>query len=346
MTYDYKRLMKFLFYTVVLCFLFTAAAAGSDPARSYTLATTDWAGWSALDVADELGFWQDEGICVDVVHYESSTVLSDVIISGMADFSCNMVGDVVDKHNAGNPVIILAETNWSNGGDQIISKKDFNFGSYRNGVIGIYSDSPAVWYFLQTYLSTLGLDYADFRSIEIERTALVSQFILGRIPIIIHYEPFASMALREGAGKILATSADFPGIIPECLYVKKSRLDEIPADDVHAVIKGWVMAAEWINDPANWDEYSEILSGRTLAAAGYYTGEELRNFFEAVRIHDRKMLAERNLSDDGVLYYLKDIHDFLEERGLINSWTSYEEIIDTSYLESVLDEMKDTNSTE
>ncbi len=81
-------------------------AQGSPPKkRVYRIATIEWIAWSPK----VKGFWAEEGLNVELVHYYGGPVLIDVIRAGKVDLSANMVGDVIGMHLQGIDMTILAE---------------------------------------------------------------------------------------------------------------------------------------------------------------------------------------------------------------------------------------------
>jgi NitT/TauT family transport system substrate-binding protein len=327
---------KISFAVVMLFSIISIGYAGNGHRAEYWIATTEWAGWSPLDVADALGFWEDAGLKVTLVHYHWGPVLIDVIRSGKVDLSCNMVGDVVGMHNQTPSMVILAEIDWSHGGDLLIQKKGFDLAGHKGGPVGIHYDSPAIWYFMDKFLEKKGMGFLDFRIVELPPQDLVAQFVAGRMPFIQHYEPFAGRAIRQGNGEVVATSADFPGIIPECMYGLASRVSRIPDRDIECIIRGWIRAAQWSNDPKNWDQYARILSTRTLQGTGPHTDAQLKSYFKAIRIHSTKVLKQRNRPGGGLEKHLLELWDFMKISGRINHWKTPLDILDTRHLTRVL----------
>ncbi len=305
--------------------------------RTYRIGTTEWIAWSPLDVASVKGFWKEEGLSVELVHYYGGPVLIDVIRSGKVDFSVNMVGDVIGMHMQGIDMTILAEVDWSHGGDKIIVKKGTSLARYRNKPIAIHYDSPAIWFFMHRYLSGRGLRLADYRLVELEPDDLVAQFVAGRVSVIQHYEPYAFKAVSGGNGKVVATSADYEGVIPECLYGATDNLEQIPASDMRKILRGWIRAAQWVRDPSNWPEYIKILNEQTFRGHRPYSDRQLRKMFEGVRIHDRQTLLSRNRDGGGLSVHLTEVRSFLSDSGRLRRDYDVRQIFDNRFILDLLE---------
>lgn len=301
----------------LLTFVFCLMAANLAYARIYKIAVGSWAGWSPCHVADAKGFWESEGVDVRVLTTADPLQTLPLFNQKLVDLAFDMLGSVVALRMEGTLVSIVLETDWSHGGDKIIVKKDADASKFKNLPVGVYFNVPSVLYFLGQYLQTVGISLSDTRIIEMEADTLSDNFINGRFSAIVNYDPAAIRAVREGNGKLAATSATYKGSIPEGIFAFDEVLKTIPSKDMVGILKGWIRAAEWIKYPDNWKEYMEILNTRTFPNNPPYSESDLKAMVDAVRIHDRKMLFERNRNGGGLIAYLNDLKIFLKENQML-----------------------------
>ena len=328
----------FFYYSSPFQASFTIAdgpAYGAD-APGYRIATVAWAGWSPLHVADEKGFWTDLGLDVEVVDYDNPVVILEAIRAGRIDFAMDMAGTLVGVHMDGTPLVVLAETNWSHGGDRIIVHRGDTVERHTGDPVGVFLNRPSCLYFLGLYLKGCNRRLSDFRIIEIDPEDMGHQFAAGRLPVIVSYDPWALQAMREGDGACLASSADFKGCIPECLWAYAGRLDTIPPDHVRKVIQGWIRAVRWMRDPANWPELCDILNRRTFHNQPPRSDEELRQLLSGVSIHEPEVMRERNRVNGGLYAYLRSLRAFLAENGLLRRPYSVPDIFDNRFVMEAL----------
>ena len=191
------RLLVHIVLLATITLTLTGEARAQKP-PAYRIGTVPWAGWSPLHVAEAEGFWRDEGVAVTVVSYDDPVIILEAIKAERIDFAMDMAGSLVGLYMDGVPAVILAETNWSHGGDKIIVKAGHDVSEYRGEPIGVFLKKPSCLYFLDKYLTTVGLRVADFRIVELEPDDLAAQFIAGRIPVILDYDPHAVRAVKEG----------------------------------------------------------------------------------------------------------------------------------------------------
>ena len=115
---------------------------GSQTDRTYRIATVAWAGWSPLQAAEVKGFWTELGIKVQPVTYNDPTLVLEAVRDNRVDFAMDMVGSIASLYMNGEPAVIIAETNWSHGGDKIIVKKPTSYCRIQGRAVRRLSLSP------------------------------------------------------------------------------------------------------------------------------------------------------------------------------------------------------------
>lgn len=311
--------------------------AASAEAKPYKIAMIPWIAWSPASVAEAKGFWKEENIDVKVIVCSNALQLFTLFNEKRVDIIFNMIGTGVGYYMNGLPVRIIVETDWSSGGDKIILKKDANITAIRGKPIGIYQNSPATLYFLDKYLSGINHRLSDIRLAEMEPDSLASHFIAGYFNVILCYEPEASRAEKSGKGKVAASSADYEGVIPEGMIAFEDMLTAIPKEDLTKILKGWIKAVKWSQQPVNAKEYFGIMR-QQLFKEEQYSDSELTAMLSDVRIHDVKMLTERNKDGGGTITYLHDLKRFVNENNLLKKDFVPKELFDNRAIVEALKE--------
>ncbi len=299
--------------TVVLVglLMITAPATGA----AYKIGVLPWAGCAPAHVAAEKGFWAAEGVEVQVFTLPNGPAVQNAMEKGLLHVGFEMIGGVAMLARRDAAVTVLAETGWSHGGDKIIIREGIGPDEIRSKPVGLYHQHPSVIFFLQKYLDGRGISAADLRLVEMVTDALSDKFIDGVLDVIVNYDPDAARAVKAGNGRVAATSADYPGCIPEGLLIMNRVRDVIPEADLVNILRGWVRAAEWIADPENRAAYLKILGERTFK--GELPEAELPDMAGAVRLHDPATLAKRNREGGGLSEYLAELSGFL---GTTRTW--------------------------
>lgn len=300
-----------LLLAALLPLLFSALAE----ARGYKVGTVAWIAYSPLNVADAKGFWKDQGLEVEVITFGTNQELNSAVENKRIDYALDMLGTWAGMYAQGAPIKILGETDWSNGGDKIIAKQDVDLTKLKGQTLGVYLNQPSVTFFLNKFLATNGLKLSDVEIVEMDPVGMSDNFISGRLPMIVNYDPEALRAEREGKGKLVATSATYAGVIPEGFAGHADVIKAIPEADQIKFFTGWLRAVKWSKDPANWNEYREILNGKTFGSKN--SDEDLKAMLASVLVHDAKEQLARNQPGGGVEQYLGELKGFLDQNGLL-----------------------------
>ena len=291
--------------------------AGPAFPRTYKIGMIHWIAYSPLNVADVKGFWKNQGVNVRLINFGSNQELNGALEHKQIDFALDMMGSWVGMYMAGVPLTLIAETDWSHGGDKIIAKKDVDLTQLKGRTIGIYLYQPSVTFFLNQYLTRNNVNLSDVRIIELAPESLADTFIADRFRLIVNYDPQALRAMREGAGSVIATSASYPGCIPEGLVSRTDTLQTTPAEDLANIYRGWVNAVKWSKNADNWPEYREILNAETFCGEAPYSDGDLKEMLNSVSIHDVDTQLERNRDGGGFHIYLHQLRAFLIENGML-----------------------------
>jgi NitT/TauT family transport system substrate-binding protein len=293
-------------------------------ARTYHIGNSSWAPFVTLNVANELGFWKEAGVDVKLTTFTGDGELSPALINGNIDIGLDMMGTWASKIFEGKDLVLLGEADWSHGGDKIIIKEGQDLSTLKGKHLGVYDAAASVTYFLDLYLRKNNVKLSDYNLVELDSAELAENFIDGRINLIVNYDPDANQAVTEGNGKVLATTADFEGCMPEGFAAQREVLNNIPAEDLEKIWKGWIRAVEWTLDPENHLALAGIYRKTMLEEGDTTSDAEILDLFKTVRIHNTQQLRERNINGGGLSEYLEAINKFLklsdsEGSGIIQS---------------------------
>ena len=323
-------------YLIGLCFILVSTVQ----ARTYKIGVVPWAGWSPIHVADAKGFWKEQGVDVEVINYYDNTKILSDVRKKRIDIGFDMVGTIVGFYLRGVSLTVISETDWSHGGDKIIIKKGLHVLQFKGRPFGVYLNKPSVTFFLNEYLSTMGMRISDARVIQLDPDRLADKFIAGLFNIIVLYDPHALRAAQNGNGEVIATSATYEGCIPEGMYMRPDVLAQMPEQDLEKIFKGWIKAVQWIKKPPNWREFKDILNSRTFKDDAPYSDGDLREMMNGVRIHEVSQQLERNRDGGGLHQYLKELNTFFIDNKKFKKEFKPEEIFNNKAIVKVLESIK------
>lgn len=333
----------FLGAMMLAAILFISSGSAMAEGTTYKVGLSPWVGWSGVNVADAKDLWNAEGVSVKVFMFESDRDLLAAMSKGLVDAGFFMLGSAVDIYQEGEDVVIVAETDWSHGGDKLVAKNGVELSDKKGGMIGVYLNQSCVTYFLDQCLKSQGLGVKDFKVIEIDDDAeLTNKFISGTFEAIVSYDPEAMRAEREGDGYAVGTTADYEGCMPEGIVMQRAKLASIDKEDLKKIFKGYIKAAQWLNDDANWAEYQTILNETTFEddEDAPYSEADLREMVDSVVIHGMDGLRKRNQDGGGLESYLSDVRTFLQENDKLSKDYQPKDLFDNSVLMETLDELE------
>lgn len=313
--------------TVALFFL----ALSLQGAEKIYLGTTNWAPNILADIADIKGFWKAEGIDVEVTAFEQDSEMANAMKAGKLHMALGMLGSAITWNGEGITTCVVAESDWSHGGDKFILKKGAKMEDLKGALVGAYAEDAAVIYFINKVLSKNNLSLSDIELAELEPEPMTQQLIAGKLVAISSYDPAAANAVSAG-GVLIATTADFPGCMPEGLIGNRSLIEKLPEGVMVKFLRGWIKASAWSHDPANWSEFCVIMKTKTYALAAEKPADEaaVKELMEGIRLHDPKTLAERN--NEPVTAWLTDIHEFLKKNNRLKTEYDPKEFFNPSYM--------------
>ncbi len=309
----------------MLLLLLLALTTAPSAAERVRLAISAWAAWTPALAGEVQGIWRNLGIDVTVTVMANDSEVARALATGGTDLSLAMIGNHIGGIISGQDLVILGETDWSHGGDKVLIKRGVRPADLRGATVGIYLDQPSVRFFLYRALRAQGLTDADVRIEEmVDTSALADAFVDGKYPLIVDFDPDALRGLREGDGRVLASSATFPGVIPEGFAMRRGTLS---ADVLERFFRGWFAAVAWTQEPANWPTYAGIM--RTKAFTPRTTEADLLTMVAAVRIHDAKTALARNAADGGLTHYLSEVADYLRASDKLPTTWNVQRVLDT-----------------
>nr|WP_320132050.1 ABC transporter substrate-binding protein [uncultured Holophaga sp.] len=277
--------------------------------RTYRIATTPWMGWAFLDVAEARGFWKARGLDVRLQAYPDGASYLDAQLSGEADFACAMVADVVWIHTHREPIRILLETDWSSGGDRVFVRKGKTSAQLEMGPMGYYQARYSLPFFLHRVLPREWRFLLKVPVAELAPSDLAAQFRAGRLDAGVICDPF-SAALGPEA-RILASSADSPGCIPECLFGSRQVVESMSEAERLALVEGVREAMDWMRKPANRPQLMKIVSARSFRSTPFDGYRDMVTQMEVAPVHSERLLLARNAPGGGLEHFLAELKRFL-----------------------------------
>lgn len=226
-----------------------------------------WPGWFPWQVAEEEGFFKDAGVNVEMVYFEGYLDSINALAAGQLDGNSQTLNDTLASIAAGSDQKIVLVNDNSTGNDQIIVAQGINsVADLKGKKVGV--EVGVVDHFLLAQgLRKAGMTLDDVQIVPLETGAAAAAFAAGQLDAVGAFAPFTTSALKRSGSKVLFSSKDFPGVIPDHLALSAEIVRERP-EDVQKIIDAWFKTIDWIK--ANPDKAIKIMAKKAGVSEAEY----------------------------------------------------------------------------
>ncbi len=227
-----------------------------------------------LAVAQALGFFEDEGLAVELVREASWATIRDKVAVGALDGAHMLAPMALAADGAilaplalnrnGSAITVgaaLASTIWPKGeglAEVVAARRASGQAPLTFAVV--FPESMHN-YLLRDWLARAGIDPdRDVRLVVIPPPRMVERMRAGEVDGFCVGAPWNAVAEAEGLGRILLTASQLlPGGPDKVLGVPASLAEQRP-DDLRACLRAVICGAAWADDPANREDLIAILA--------------------------------------------------------------------------------------
>ena len=207
------------------------AAANQAAARCselITIGTETWPGYLPLYVAQENGYFRDEGLKVLVKRYVGLGELSKDYVAGKMQARANLTFDAVTERLQGVQHQAVLAIDYSNGSDAILARVGLKGVKDLAGKRVAYEPNTLEEFFLSWALHQYGLSLRDVVSVHADPEKTMSMLESGQVDVAVSHEPFLSKTLRAKKAHAVYSSADAPGLITDILTIRTDFIESHP----------------------------------------------------------------------------------------------------------------------
>lgn len=286
-----------------------------------------WAGYGHAIIADDRGFFKDSGVPVNLKVVKEYPDMITIFLDGEYDGFFGVYSDVILLSNQGAPLKVVYVVDYSNGGDVIISKPQIRaVADLKGKTIAIEEYNSFSHLFLFDLLTRNGLTESDVTLVEIPAHQVLDALDSGIIDAGHTWEPTQSEALAKGY-RLLATSADTPGIITDVLAFKKSVVEKRP-DDIKKIILAMDRALEY-RDTAPLRSYKIMSDATGVLPSSLKKSIQGSSFPD---LNENKEAFTELEKSTSLFYSGKIISDFFVDKGIISAPINLKDLLATEII--------------
>ncbi len=288
----------------------------------FQITMASYPGYYHSFIAQEQGFFRDEGVNAELTLREDVPANLQAFVEGKADAAFGLQSDAILLASQGVPLKIVYVVDFSNGADVVLSKP--NIKTVADLVAKTVSVDKLYGFnhiFLAELLRDNGIAEEDVHVVPVVGSEVPIALRQGTIDAGQTWEPYKSKGLAEG-NRLLATSADAPGIITDVLMVHTEVIEQ-REQEVRGVVKALLKALTFRRD--NESLSYAIMSEATGVPAGSLRDSiEEGNIFPNLRENRQAFIDSPNPTS---LYTSgKFICDFFVKHGIVEIPVNLENI--------------------
>lgn len=246
----------------------------SEQRSALRIATSPWPGYEYLYLAEELGYFEEENIQVELVEFLSLADSSRAFERGQVDVWCTTVTELLLSHyHSPRHAVAIWVTNVSNGSDILLARKPLSKpADLRNKRVAIEPATVDI-VLLGMALKQAGLSFKDVKLVHMSHSRMQEALVNGTVDAVTIYPP-ESVAIESRTNiKRIFDSSYMPETIIDLIVAEKNVLSS-RQQDLLALLRAFERARRYAKlnpDKAlatmskriglSQNEYKQILAG-------------------------------------------------------------------------------------
>jgi NitT/TauT family transport system substrate-binding protein len=290
------------------------------------IAYSPWPGYLPIIIAKEKGFFQKEGVNVELFFSEETRVQVADFSAGKYDGTLQDLGTMIIASGKNPDIRIVFVIDESAGADAIIVDPSLETIADLKGKSVATDLSGFGELFVMKMLETANLTRDDINLINMAQEKVPESLKRGEIQAGHTWEPYLSQAVKEGA-KIIFTSAETPGLIPDVMAFLGSVVRD-RAGDVRAFIRAWFQAVDY------WKTHPEEGNAIIAKEINTHSSEISLKGIKLLTLNDNvKSLTPGKTTES--LYHTAELYiNFFTNAGSLTQPVDLQKLIDSTLVKS------------
>jgi NitT/TauT family transport system substrate-binding protein len=316
--------------TLLAMALIGLASLAGVKAAPLKIGYSDWPGWTAWEIAKVKGLFKKQGVEVELVWFPIYTDSLNALNTGKVDANCQTWSDTIPPLAEGIPLTAVLVNDNSFGNDGLVSVPAIKSVKDLKGKTVATELGTCDHFLLLQALAKNGLAEKDivFKNLTVPDAA--AAFIGGKLDAAVIWQPWLYQVQKEGKGKLLFSSSDIPGLIPD-LLVFKADVAKAREADIQKVVATWFEVVEFIRTKP--DESIAI-----MAKVVEQKPEDYKVFLPGTKFFDLKAnleAFEKRSDDKSLAGSGKTISDFLKGADLIKKVPDFESALEPKFVKAL-----------
>ena len=245
------------FKTLIAAGALTSLSALAAQADALKLAHSTWVGYGPFYIAQEMGFFEEEGVEIELTIMENTPLKMGALMAGQVDIVASTADEFPTYMREGKPLQYILAVDNSNGGDGVVAMKEITSVADLKGKTVAFEEGSVSQFFINALLRRAGLKQTDVNMVNMTATDAGLAFTAGRVDAAVTWEPHLSQGAATDHGQILINSAETPGLIVDVVAVLESTAIE-HEEELKAFVRAWQRSLDYLE--TNPDEAYQIMA--------------------------------------------------------------------------------------
>ncbi len=248
------------FYSLILVtLLFCGCRQHPEEAelQRVSIAFQQWVGYGPLYLAQEKGFFKEEGLELVFVDEQLDSARRDAFKQGMLDCEAGTIDLLVSKRAEDTPIVAVLEIDHSVGSDGIVATEDIKTVEDLIGKKVAFTRDDVGETFISYLFYKKGMSLDDITIVHRKPDDAWLAFLEGKVDAAVTWEPWLSKAKQRDGGHILISTRQVPEIIIDTLNIREDIVKNNP-ELVKGLMRGWFKAVTYCKEHPV--EASEIIA--------------------------------------------------------------------------------------
>ncbi|MFC1624362.1 ABC transporter substrate-binding protein [Candidatus Omnitrophota bacterium] len=326
-----RKTLGLLTVLLVVCIVAGCAQQAVERKEPIKIGVLVWPGYAHSYIAQEKGFFEENGVNVELLLSEGYIDVLNLYKDGDVDGIFTLLPDVVIMDSEGVSTKIVYIPDLTVTADGIVAKPEYNsLVDLRGKKIGIEGINSFAHVFALQVLEAEGLKEGDVYFENIPAMEILDALEEGRIEAGHTWVPVLTQAQEKGYKVLAYSSGILPAVIVDVLAFNSKIIRERP-DGIQAIIKSLLEARDFIF--SNKNEAIKI-----MAEANGMTEEEMVSGIDGIHFPDleeNKELLEKSEKDTSLYASGQIIAEFYLERGQLSRIPEFDKIIEPRFVNNM-----------
>ncbi|ALG07266.1 sulfonate ABC transporter substrate-binding protein [Kibdelosporangium phytohabitans] len=306
------------------------SSSTASSSAKLTIGFSAWPGWIPWQVAADQGLFKKNGLDVELKWFDVYTDSINALATGAIDANSQTLNDTLTSVSGGAKQTVVLVNDNSTGNDKIIAREGINSVGDLKGKKVAVEQGTVDHYLLLLALAEAKLTEKDIELTPMATDAAAAAFVAGKIDAVGAFAPFTTKALERPGSRPIATSAEFPGAIPDHLVFKAEVVKNNP-QAVQGMVNTWFETVAWIK--ANRQQAMDIMSKR-----GGVSVKEYEDYDSGTSIFTRKQNLDAftpGTTPQHLNHQARLASDFLMNTGLAKNQPNLDGLFDDTFVKAV-----------